>query len=407
MWLLIVGCLLSSFWVSFLATSLMRLIAPRVGLIDKPAARKVHLLPTPLGGGVAIWCGVVLPLAAAQVLIWRWRYHPPNWLPLELAEHLAGAAFRSRELWGILAASTILSGIGLADDFRPLSWKLRIAVQFGVSIAVVLSGVRATIFADNAWIGGIVSVLWFVVLVNSFNFLDNMDGLSGGIALIVCTIFAVMMLTKPGDPHWFVGGFFLIVAGSLVGFLCHNWSPARIFMGDAGSYFLGFTIACMTLLGTFYSPTDRDRHVILAPLCVLAVPLYDICSVVLIRIKEGRSPFQPDKRHFSHRLVALGLTRVQAVLTVQLTTLTTGLLGLTLYAVSSWTAAVVVVACVGCILLLIAILEAVPRELPQRVGWATAGLTTDIAMNAHGQDSHESSTDIKSATELGSQAPGR
>ena len=106
---------------------------------------------------------------------------------------------------------------------------------------------------------------------------------------------------------------------------------------------------------------------ILAPLCVLAVPLYDICSVVFIRLKEGRSPFQPDKKHFSHRLVALGLTKVQAVLTVLLTTLTTGLLGLTLYAVNSWNAAVVVVACVGCILLLIAILEAAPREPPQAV----------------------------------------
>lgn len=379
MWLLIVGCLISAFWVSFLTTGLMRLIAPRVGLIDKPAARKVHIVPTPLGGGIGIWCGVVLPLAAAQVLIWLWKNYPPAWLPFELAEHLAGAASRARELWGIVAAATILSITGLIDDFRPLSWKLRIAIQFGVSIAVVLSGVRATIFANNIWIGGVVSVLWFVILVNSFNFLDNMDGLSGGIALIVSTIFAVMMLTKPGDPHWFVGGFFLIVAGSLIGFLCHNWSPARIFMGDAGSYFLGFSIACMTLLGTFYSPSDHNKHVILAPLCVLAVPLYDICSVILIRIKEGRSPFQPDKRHFSHRLVALGLTRVQAVLTVQLTTLTTGLLGLTLYAVSNWNAAVVIVACVGCVLLLIGILEAAPRE---------------------------SSDELKPATELSGQAPG-
>ena len=362
MWLFIAGCLISAFWVSFLMTGLMRLIAPRIGLIDKPAARKVHLVPTPLGGGIGIWLGVVLPLVAVQILIWIWRKNPPESLPLELSQHLAGAMSRSRELWGIIAAATLLSITGLIDDFRPLSWKLRIALQLGVSIAIVYSGVRATIFIDNPWIGGILSVIWFVVLVNSFNFLDNMDGLSGGIALIVSSIFAVMMLTKPGDPHWFVAGFFLIVAGSLIGFLCHNWSPARIFMGDSGSYFIGFTIACMTLLGTFYSPTDQNRHVILAPLCVMAVPLYDICSVVLIRLMEGRSPFQPDKKHFSHRLVALGLTKVQAVLTVQLTTLTTGLLGLTLYAVSTWNAAVVVVACVGCVLLLIAILEAAPRD---------------------------------------------
>ncbi|MEI8383534.1 MAG: MraY family glycosyltransferase [Planctomycetota bacterium] len=363
MWLLIAGCLGSAFVTSLLATFAMRWLAPRIGLIDKPAARKVHLVPTALGGGIGIWCGVVLPLVAAQILVWSWQQNPPEWLPEELSRHLAGALYRSRELWGIVAAATFLALTGLADDFRPLSWKLRLVLQFGVSIAIVASGVRATVFVNNPWPGAILSVLWFVVLVNSFNFLDNMDGLSGGIGLIVSLIFSVMMLTKPGDPHWFVGGFFMILAGSLLGFLVHNWSPARIFMGDAGSYFLGFSVASMTLLGTFYShTTDSNRHVVFAPLCVMAVPLYDICSVVLIRLWEGRSPFQPDKRHFSHRLVALGLTKVQAVLTVHLTTLTTGLLGLTLYAVSTWSAALVIVATVGCILLLIAILEAAPRE---------------------------------------------
>lgn len=362
MWLLTAGCLTSAFITSLLATLVMRWVAPRIGLIDQPAARKVHLVPTPLGGGAGIWCGVVFPLAAAQSLIWFWQQNPPEWLPGELARHLAGAMYRSGELWGIVGAATLLAVTGLADDFRPLSWKLRLLLQFGVSIAIVASGVRATLFVTNPWPGAILSVLWFVVLVNSFNFLDNMDGLSGGIGLIVSLVFAVMMLTKPGDPHWFVGGFFMILAGSLLGFLVHNWSPARIFMGDAGSYFIGFSIACMTLLGTFYAPTDANRHVALAPLCVLAVPLYDITSVILIRLWEGRSPFQPDKRHFSHRLVALGLTRVQAVLTVHLTTLTTGLLGLTLYAVSTWNAALVIVACVGCILALIAILESAPRD---------------------------------------------
>lgn len=362
MWLLISCCLLSAFLTSSVATMVMRRLAPRIGLIDHPAARKVHIVPTPLGGGIGIWVGVMLPLALAQFLIWNWQSAPPEWLPAELARHIAGAAYRSRELWSILGAATVLAATGLADDFRPLSWKLRLLLQFAVSILVVLGGVRATVFLSNPWFGAILSVFWFVILVNSFNFLDNMDGLSGGIAFIVSLVFAVIMLTKPGDPHWFVGGFFLIVAGSVLGFLMHNWSPARIFMGDAGSYFLGFSIASMTILGTFYSSIDANPHVALAPLCVLAVPLYDIGTVVLIRLSEGRSPFQPDKRHFSHRLVALGLTKVQAVLTVHLTTLTTGLLGITLYSVSTWSAALVVVACVGCVLLLIAILEAAPRE---------------------------------------------
>ena len=361
MWILVACCLGSAFITSLVTTFLVRRLAPRFGLIDKPAARKVHTVPTPLGGGIGIWCGVVFPLAAAQILVLRWNQSPPDWLPAELARHLAGSIYRSRELWGVIGAATVLAITGLIDDFRPLPWKLRLFLQFGFSTAVVAAGVRATVFMHNPWVGGILSVLWFVILVNSFNFLDNMDALSSGVALIVSSIFAVMMLTKPGDPHWFVGAFFLIVAGSLIGFLFHNWPPARIFMGDAGSYFLGFSIACMTILGTFYSPTDDHPHVALAPLCVMAVPFYDLCSVVIIRLCEGRSPFQPDKSHFSHRLVALGLTKLQAVLTVHLTTLTTGLLGLSLYSVSTWSAALVIVACVGCILLLIAILEAAPR----------------------------------------------
>lgn len=361
---LIAGCLLPALITSLAMTGLIRWLAPRWGLIDKPSARKVHQVPTPLGGGIGIWCGVMLPLVAVQICISVWSQSPPSWLPADLAPHLAGAVSRSRELWLVMGASTVLAATGLMDDFRPLSWRLRLALQFGISALIVAAGVRATVFSSNPWFGAVISVFWFVILVNSFNFLDNMDGLSSGIALIVSLVFAVMMLTKPHEPHLFVGGFFLIVAGSLLGFLYHNWSPARIFMGDAGSYFLGFSIACMTILGTFYSAADANSHVCLAPLCVMAVPLYDLISVVLIRLWEGRSPFQPDKRHFSHRLVDLGLTKVQAVLTVHLTTLTTGLLGLLLYAVSTWAAGLLIVSCVGCVLALIAILESAPRRTP-------------------------------------------
>jgi UDP-GlcNAc:undecaprenyl-phosphate GlcNAc-1-phosphate transferase len=233
-------------------------------------------------------------------------------------------------------------------------------IQFGAAAAVVLLGVRASVFVENPWVGGVMTIGWFVILVNSFNFLDNMDGLSGGIAMIVSAVFALMMLQAPGEPRWLVAGFFLLLAGSLLGFLIHNWSPARIFMGDSGSYFVGFSIASMTVLGTFYSPAAADQHVILAPLCVLAVPLYDIASVTWIRLREGRSPFQPDKRHFSHRLVALGFRPVTAVLTIHLATLTTGLGGLALYHVPNWTGAAIPVGMVVCVILMIAILEQTP-----------------------------------------------
>jgi hypothetical protein len=138
----------------------------------------------------------------------------------------------------------------------------------------------------------------------------------------------------------------LVLTGSLAGFLVHNWPPAKIFMGDTGSYFIGLMLASTTVLGTYYDYTEdaARRHVILAPLCILAVPLYDFCSVMLIRLLEGRSPFHADKSHFSHRLVELGLKPRHAVLTIHLATLTTGLGALLLYRVSDWSGALLIVA---------------------------------------------------------------
>jgi UDP-GlcNAc:undecaprenyl-phosphate GlcNAc-1-phosphate transferase len=361
MGLLVFGCLVPAFWVSFVATGAMRVISPRLGLIDRPSARKVHMTPTPLGGGIGIWAGVVIPIGIAQILIFTMRPEVESWLPPSFLQYVAGAVWRSSELWIILGCGSILAFAGLLDDFHPLPWLPRLLLQIGVSAVVVWSGVRASLFVADPWVGGLLTVAWCVVLVNSFNFLDNMDGLSAGIGLIASLIFAVMMLTGTDEPRWLVAAFFLILAGSLIGFLCHNWSPARIFMGDAGSYFLGFTVACMSVLGTYYTEADGKRYAILAPFCVLAVPLYDISSVIFLRLKEGRSPFHPDKRHFSHRLTALGLSKVQAVLTVHLATLTTGLGGLLLQHVSSWKGALLIAAMVGCVILIIAILEAAPR----------------------------------------------
>ena len=359
--LFILGCVVPAFWVSFLATWAVRGLAPRWGLIDKPAARKFHITPTPLGGGLGIVCGVVLPLALAQLAYVVLAQQPPAWLPEEMVRLLDAVAYRSPQLWIVIGCASVLSVVGLLDDFRPLGWLPRLGLQFLMATILVAAGVRATVFVENPWIGAVLSVGWFVVLVNSFNFLDNMDGLSSGIALIVSGVFAVMMLTGGSEPRWLVAGFFLILAGSLLGFLCHNWSPARIFMGDCGSYFIGFSIASMTVLGTFYTKEATDRHVMLAPFCVLAIPLYDICSVVILRLREGRSPFQPDKRHFSHRLVAMGLRPVHAVLTVHLATLTTSLGGIVLYSVPTWSASVAPLAMVACVLLIIGVLESTPR----------------------------------------------
>ena len=341
MLIFIAACFLPSLLVAALTTAAMRKISPMVGLIDRPAARKVHRTPTPLGGGVGIVLGVILPMGLAHLAVWL-MVRNPSWQPegfAQLGVNWQGALAESPKLWAILAGGVVLSVMGLWDDLRNLPWLPRLAVQFLVAAGLVAFGVRGTVFVPLPWIGYALTVLWIMVLVNSFNFLDNMDGLSSGIALAASLLFAAVMLTLPGEPRWLVGGMMLVLAGALAGLLLHNWSPARIFMGDSGSYFIGLLMACLTVVGTFYQEDLGSRHVILAPLCILAVPLYDFCSVVLIRLSQKRSPFQPDKSHFSHRLVELGLKPRNAVLTIHLATLTTGLGALLLYRVADWSAA--------------------------------------------------------------------
>jgi UDP-GlcNAc:undecaprenyl-phosphate/decaprenyl-phosphate GlcNAc-1-phosphate transferase len=191
-----------------------------------------------------------------------------------------------------------------------------------------------------------------------------MDGLSAGVAAIAAAMFAAMMLLTPRpdnhQPQLFVAGLLLVIVGSLLGFLWHNRPPAKLFMGDAGAYLIGYLLATTTLMGTF-SGGDLPKHAIFGPLCVLAVPLYDTATVVFIRLRAGRSPFTGDKSHFSHRLVELGLGKPQAVLTIYLATATCGLGALLLRQLNVFGATVVLLM-VACTLALVAILETAGRH---------------------------------------------
>ncbi len=359
MLLFLAACFLPAFVISCAVTKFMRWVAPHWGLVDQPASRKMHAVPVPLGGGLGIYFGFVITVAVGHGLVW-WLQRSGSsltWLPGEIEAALPGLMLRTSQIWIIIGAGTLLCAAGLLDDLKPLPWPPRLALQLTVAMALVAGGVQATLFVEHPWIGWTVTVLWIVGLINSLNFLDNMDTLSGGIGLIASLLFSIVMLTHPSGPRWLVGGGLLVLSGSLTGFLVHNRSPARIFMGDSGSMFLGMMLASLTVLGTFYGPEASGRHVILAPLFVLSVPLYDTATVLWIRFREGRSPFQPDKSHFSHRLVALGLSPRAAVRCVHLATLTTGLGALLLYRVPDWTGALILATMVLCLLSIIRLLE--------------------------------------------------
>ncbi len=369
---LVVGSLAPSVLVALAAAFWVRRYGPRFGLVDRPGHRKVHATPTPTSGGLAIWLGIVLPLAAGHavlaILLGTRHGDPTAPLPLPIPAfiepHLAGLAQQAGKLWEVLAGGTVLMVLGLVDDRRGLDWRLRLGVQTLVAAVMVLLGWRMSLFVDAPLLMSLLSVVWIVGLVNSFNMLDNMDGLSAGVAAIAASMLAAVMLLGPNpkadQPQLFVGGFLLVLVGALLGFLWHNRPPARLFMGDAGSYLIGYLLAIATLTATF-AGEKVPRHAILAPLCVLAVPLYDTATVIWIRLRAGRSPFVGDKSHFSHRLVELGMTKTQAVLTIYLATATCGLGALLLHEVQQ-SGACVILLLIACVLLLVGILETAGRR---------------------------------------------
>jgi UDP-GlcNAc:undecaprenyl-phosphate GlcNAc-1-phosphate transferase len=358
---LFLSTLVPSFFISLIAVALVRRYAPAWKLVDKPTARKNHGNPVPLGGGLGIWAGLIGCFLAGTVVVSLPVTSGDGWLPESLAMHREGMLREASTIWWLLAGGTVLMLLGLSDDRGGVAWQLRLLVEVLVAAAVVIGlGLRLTIFISTPWLTTLLSILWIVALVNSFNMLDNMDGLSGGVAFIVAAMSAIMLLLNPEpgqtEPQLFVAATMLVLCGALAGFLFHNRPPARIFMGDAGSYLVGYWIAVVSLMTTYTGFRSEHRHAVLAPLCILAIPLYDMVSVILIRLREGRSPFQADRRHFSHRLVELGMTKVQAVLTIYFATITCGLAALLLNRTDGL-GAILIGMLVASILGLIAVLE--------------------------------------------------
>ena len=317
--------------VSFLTCLFVKKYGAKFGLIDKPGHRKIHVVPIPTGGGLGIWFGTLLPFALLTVVALGYSPEtgavfgiPASRFPEFVATHIGGVASRLDRLWTLLGLGSILVVLGTLDDRKGLPWQTRLGVEFLVAIAAVACGWRATFFVEYPWITWIVSVFWIVGLINSFNMLDNMDTLSGGVATI-CALFlaAVAFLFAPnpisGEPQYFLGGFLVALAGAILGFLALNRPPAKMFMGDGGAYFIGFLLATTTLSITFVGEST-PKTAIFVPICVLATPLYDTISVVIVRLHHHKSPFEGDKNHYSHRLVALGLSKTQAVATIYLTT---------------------------------------------------------------------------------------
>jgi UDP-GlcNAc:undecaprenyl-phosphate GlcNAc-1-phosphate transferase len=319
-----IGVLICAFMVAVSLVPVAGWIARRYGVLDAPGPRKVHDTPTPRIGGIAVFVAftsVVLAGYFGVPVVSRIA-----WVQTNLAAPVAmlQEAYRvESRLTALMLGATVVFVVGLLDDVFGARFKVgyKAAGQVLAALVLVAGGVR-TDFLYYDWLNVLFTVFWVVGITNAFNLLDNMDGLSAGVALVASL---VLLLNA-----WLLGGFFMSLVyvaliGSLLGFLVYNWYPASIFLGDNGSLFIGFVLASLTLLQRYVSHASSTLFPVLMPLLVLALPILDTATVVFIRIRERRPIYVGDSRHLSHRLVSLGMRPSLAVFTIYLISLALGL----------------------------------------------------------------------------------
>jgi UDP-GlcNAc:undecaprenyl-phosphate GlcNAc-1-phosphate transferase len=271
-----------SFLLAIGTTYLCRWVAPRVGAVSAPRKDRWGSRPIPMLGGVAILCGMSVSVALLPVL-------PPLFLVL-------------------FGGASALALVGLIDDLQSMAPVSKLTLQVAVASIVTAFGLRFDLTGVPV-IDILATIFWLVTLTNAFNLLDNMDGLAAGIAVIAgsCKLALLLLdgdVTAAGPTAAFVG--------ACLGFLVHNFSPARIFMGDAGSLFLGFFLAGLSTIGG--APDSRTTmSVLIVPLTIMLVPLFDTMFVTVVRALAGRSITQGGRDHTSHRLVTAGMSERRAV----------------------------------------------------------------------------------------------
>ncbi len=281
------------------ATPVVRRLADRLGLVDEPDARRVHLTPVPLMGGIAIYVGFIVALL------------------------LFGGRWVVSQAISILVGATIVSFLGVWDDrwgVRPL---LKLSGQTVAAVIVIVSGVQVA-FLPHPALNLVVTLLWMLGITNALNLLDNMDGLSGGVGAVAAGFF---LLLAAWNGQYLVASLAAALMGVCVGFLVYNFNPASIFMGDAGSLFLGFVLAVVGIKLRF--PSRPDLITWMIPVIVLGLPIFDTTLVVFSRLRRGINPLtNPGKDHVSHRLVLLGMGQRQAVMLLYAVCCALGVVGI-------------------------------------------------------------------------------
>jgi len=317
-----------AFLAAFFLTPFIGKVARRLGIVDVPSDRKVHDVPIPRIGGVALFFSFFFPLC---LLIFNKQMYA------DLVETDA-------RLVAFVAGAVLIFALGLWDDIHHLPSSLKFAGQILVGVLVYYGGIKIQVisvpFVDALNLGNMslpITVFWFVLVINAINLIDGLDGLAAGIGLFVSLTMLVICLT---NKHLLEAIGFAALGGSLLGFLRYNFNPASIFLGDCGSYLLGYLLAALSVLG---SVKGQFASAMLIPVLALGIPLIDTLWTPIRRFALGRKMFQPDSGHLHHTLIRLGYSQRRAVLLIYGCTIILGIGSIILVHSKDETAALILV----------------------------------------------------------------
>ena len=301
---------------ALIALPLWRKWCLRSGLVDDPGHRKIHAEPVPLAGGLALMTAITVPVLLGLLVLWARQANLVSLADPATTERLTyGLHKRSLELAAIFLGALGMLIVGLLDDKHELKPSWKFTGQFLIALLVAVSGARITLFVPSLLFSYAVTVLWILTVINAFNFMDNMNGLCGGLGVISALGFALL---SAHAGQYLVALIAFLTSGALLGFLPYNFPRARAFLGDSGSHLVGYLLAVLAILPHFHSAKHPQPLAVLSPLLILAVPLGDMVWVVWLRWKLGQPFYIGDNNHLSHRLVRRGLSRTQAVLVIWL-----------------------------------------------------------------------------------------
>lgn len=309
--------------LTLILTPAFKKLAEKTGVMDRPKGEKHkrHDKETPLLGGAAMFSAWALAIGGGILMLFSADLQS---ISSEVAANLEGVKLVSGRLIIIIIGALAATMLGLWDDKYGMDaiWKLLGQILIAAFV-VSLSGIKITLFCNNSVFVWGISVFWFVLLMNAFNFFDNMDGLAVGTSTIAMALFAVVAALS---NQYFLAALGALTCGVGLGFWFYNHTPASIFMGDSGSHFLGYMAAVMSASITYFSREySLTRLPILLPFFILAIPLFDTLAVVVIRLRNGKPIYVGDHNHISHRFVKMGLSRRRAVQLVHLLVLALGL----------------------------------------------------------------------------------